>query len=109
MRKLLTTVALAALATSLVACGNGGGSSFVAPPAPPPPPPPPPPPTTVTISGAVTFDFVGSDSTTNGLDYGDITQRPARGIVVEALGSDGGVLTTTLTDDSGNYSVTVAS
>lgn len=66
-------------------------------------------PATVTISGAITFDFVPHNTATNGLDYGNIVERPARGIVVEALDSANTVLSTTITDAAGNYSVTVDS
>lgn len=44
---------------------------------------------------------------TNGLDYNAATPRPARGVVVEAAGSNGAVITSTVTSTTGAYSLTV--
>ncbi len=95
---------------ALTACG--GGSSV--PPPPPPvftggdtPPPPPPPSGDVTISGTVSWEDVGVDRDTITLDLSDLTLQPARGIVVEARDGSGAVITETVTDSQGNYSVTV--
>lgn len=66
-------------------------------------------PPSVNISGAVTFDFVPHDTGTNGLDYDNTVERPAAGVVVEALDSMGIVLATTNADANGNYFVTVDS
>jgi len=71
----------------------------------------------VTISGAVTFDNVphntapgtGSGVVGTALNYGGITQLPARGVVVQAVNGSGTVLDTDITDASGNYAVTVNS
>jgi hypothetical protein len=68
-----------------------------------------PAPSTVTISGAITFDFVPHNTATNGLDYDNTVERPARGIIVEVLDSADAVLSTTNTDATGNYAVTVDS
>jgi len=78
--------------------GCGGGSSNA---------PLPPPVTTVVVSGVITFDFVPTDST-NGLLYASTIQKPARGIVIEAIKTaDSSVLSTTSTDNTGNYTVTI--
>lgn len=57
----------------------------------------------VTVSGVVTFDRVPHDA--SGLDYSNISQDPARGVVVEAV--CGGVISNTVTDASGNYSLSI--
>ncbi len=79
------------------------------PPTPPPPTPPPPPPPTgsVSISGTATFDRVPSNGATGALDYNNIIRSPIRRHVVEAVDSAGAVVTTTSTDMTGRYSVTV--
>ncbi|MEL7480964.1 MAG: hypothetical protein AAGJ29_05345, partial [Pseudomonadota bacterium] len=98
-RIVMTTVLSAIASVGLVACGGDDAASPAAPvvPAPPPPPaappPPPPPSSSVTISGTVTFESVGVTNP-NGLtstfgwtlDPSDLTQLPARGVIVEAIG-----------------------
>jgi len=92
------------------ACSQSGSPTPPPPPPPAPPPPPPPPPgSNVTISGVVTFDLVPLNTATNGLDYNNITQSPARGIVVQALSSTGAILDTDVTNANGQYSVSVDS
>lgn len=62
-----------------------------------------------TISGAVKYDNVPHNTTTNGLDYSSITQDPVRGAVVELLdattlgSSSPAVVAATETDSVGNY------
>lgn len=110
---LFRIVLFAAAATLIAACSDGGSPTPTPPPATPtatpPTPPPPPSSTTVTISGAVTFDLVPFNVGTSGLDFDAITQAPARGIVVQALDSGGGILDTDVTNNSGQYSVSVSS
>ncbi|HUP91257.1 MAG TPA: PKD domain-containing protein, partial [Solimonas sp.] len=66
------------------------------------------PPGTVNVSGKVTFDRVPQDAT-GALDYGSISQEPARGITVQAMNAAGTtVLDTAVTDALGNYTLTVA-
>lgn len=111
MRSGLNSIRLAASALCflLAACsGSGSSGPGPAPPPPTPPPPPPPPPSgSVTISGAITYDFVPLNPSTNGLNYAATTQRPARNVVVEAANSSGTVLTSGLTDAAGAYSLSV--
>lgn len=105
------------LAFFLAACGGGssGGSSGPTPtptPTPPPTPTPTPTPTPdpstlVTISGAVTYDFVPHDSG-GGLNYDNISAQPVRGATVRAVNAVGALLAQDTTDASGNYAVTVA-
>ena len=85
----------------LPGCGGGGGDGGS---------PPPPPPPSVTVGGVVTFDRVPHDSGTGALDYGATFQSPVRGAVVEAIDAGGGItiLDSTLTDETGAYSLTVA-
>ncbi len=71
----------------------------------------------MTISGAVTFDeithLIGANVNTSvvgaALDYANITASPARFIVVEAVDGSGTVLDSDVTDQNGNYDVTVDS
>lgn len=60
----------------------------------------------VSLSGKLTFDLVPINTTTNGLNYSDIVQAPARGITMEALSAAGAVLATTVTDGAGDYAFT---
>ena len=71
-------------------CGGSGGSSLA---------------TSVTVSGAVTFDFVPADKV-SGLLYTNTSKKPARRVLVEAI-SDSSVLASTSTNDAGGYSVSV--
>jgi hypothetical protein len=57
------------------------------------------------IIGKITYDRVGVNSNGVGLDYNNITQEPAKQVVVQAIDSSGAVVATTTTDDSGNYSL----
>ena len=66
-----------------------------------------PQPTAVTISGSVTFDHVPFNTSTNGLNFGAITQDPAPGLTVEAVNAAGTVLQSSVTDAEGNYSLAV--
>ena len=65
-----------------------------------------PAPTNVIVSGRITYDRVPfSRLSGSGLDYAGTEQRPARGVVVELVRSDGTIATSTTTDQSGNYSL----
>ncbi len=90
---------------TLSACS--GGESSPTPP-PPPPPPAPPPASNVSISGTATFDRVPNNAANNALDYNNIVRAPIRRHVVEAIDTAGAVVSTTTTDATGRYSVTVA-
>ncbi|MGC6500003.1 MAG: hypothetical protein ACON4C_07405 [Henriciella sp.] len=61
----------------------------------------------MTISGAVTYDFVPHQADAIGLDYEATTQRPVRGVTVEAVNGSGTVLDTDVTTGTGTYAVTV--
>lgn len=63
----------------------------------------------MTISGQVTFDKVPHNNNFRGLNYDAITQEPARGVVVQAVDASGTVLETDVTDENGNYDVSVSS
>lgn len=64
-------------------------------------------PNIVTLSGAVTYDFVPHDNTLIGLDYTATTRKAGRGLVVELLDANNLVLATTITDNGGAYSFAV--
>ncbi len=67
-------------------------------------------PTTTVVSGKITYDRIRFMSTPgSGLDMDNPVASPARGVTVQALstGSTVSVLTSTQTDASGNYSLTV--
>src|SRR6185436_15774238 len=98
-----TVAAAATLTFSLVVTDNGGRSSTAA---------------TVnvtvnpagggngTVTGRVRFTRILA--TANGLNYGSPQLQPARGVMVRIVNAaTQGVLTTTSTDDQGNYSATV--
>jgi hypothetical protein len=87
---------------ALAACGGSGGDGDGG-------GTPPPTGGSVTVSGEVTFDRVPFAATVgDGLDFDSIAASPARGLTVEILDSDDqSVITTTATDDSGNYSASV--
>lgn len=64
---------------------------------------------TVTVSGDITFDSVPTDPVL-GLVYSYTTQKPVRGVVVEAINvADASILSTTSADNAGHYSVTIPS
>lgn len=108
---------VATLSSSLIlsACGGGGGSDSPPPPPPPPPPPvnptPPTPPINqnVSISGTITYDFVPHNVLTNGLNYVATSAQPVRGVEVQLLNSSDNTLSTTLTDDLGQYTLSAPS
>jgi hypothetical protein len=104
--RLVRSAALAALAGLLLsACGGGGGGGGGV------TPPPPPPPTNVTISGKITFDRIGFDTTLgNGLNPTAPVESPARQVTVQAIDAGSqAVLATAATDTNGDYSVSVPS
>ncbi|MGB0907502.1 MAG: hypothetical protein ACPGVT_08415 [Maricaulaceae bacterium] len=107
MKNKLKITLVSSVAMFVTACGGGGASA----PAPvvvtPPPVSGPTPTTPVTISGAATYDHVPFNTTTNGLNYANTQPRPIRGAVIEAVNGSGTVLDSTVSDASGNYSVTV--
>lgn len=63
--------------------------------------------TKVTISGKITFDEIKHNTATSALNYNTLSAEPARGVVVEAIDGAGGVLASTVTDASGDYSLDV--
>ena len=94
----------------LTGCG-GGGSNSSTPPAQPMSTNPPPPvqyATSTVISGKVTFDRV-PHTQSSGLDYANTVQNPIRGVVIEAVNASGDVVSESVSDSQGNYSLTVDS
>lgn len=67
------------------------------------------PPATVTVSGTVTFDKVPGSATGVGLDYANLTQAPARAVLVEAVQTSDRttVAASGSTDAAGHYSLEV--
>jgi hypothetical protein len=90
---------LALASLLLAACGGGGGGSSA------------PPPASVTISGRITFDRIGFETTLgNGLNPTAPVESPARQVTVQAIdASSSAVLATATTDANGDYSVSVPS
>ena len=100
----LTQVAL--LATTLAACSSSGDSGNGT--SPPPPPPPPPPPAGA-ITGVVQYEFPPPNNNCNGLNFGGVILRPIRQATVQLIDSNSlAVLDSTVSDDNGNYSLTVS-
>ena len=90
------TAGLALLLVS--ACGGGGSAGG----------PLTTPATSVSIGGRVSFDKVPfSASVDAGLDFARVATAPVRAATVEILSSAGGILVSGVTDDAGNYSLTV--
>jgi hypothetical protein len=96
---------LMSLAATLAACGGGGGGDSTAPPAPAPPPSSSGP---YTISGKAVFESVPTKTDGTGLNYAASVDKPIRSATVQLLDASNAVLATTATDDSGNYSVSLA-
>lgn len=63
---------------------------------------------TVIVSGTIQYERVPfSGSARGGLDYNNIQTLPVRGVVVEAISSNGCVMATTITSSMGNYALVV--
>jgi hypothetical protein len=101
LARLMTVVGLAAV--SVAGCGGGGVGNH--------PLPNTPGGSTVVVSGKITFDRVPFASTLgNGINPDAPIESPARQIVVEAVSVAGNaVLTSTVTNATGDYTVTVPS
>src|SRR3954468_13725508 len=98
--RLVRSAAPMALASLLLAaCGGGGGGGGGTPPA------------SVTISGRITFDRIGFETTLgNGLNPTAPVESPARQVTVQAIDAgNSAVLATATTDANGDYSVSVPS
>ena len=92
----------------LAACGGGSGSSVPATSsAAPAPVSVAPAVTTVTISGTVTYDHIPHKTQSRGLNYGAMSQEPARGVVVALLDNQGKIIKQTTTNEVGKYRFTV--
>jgi hypothetical protein len=61
----------------------------------------------VDISGVVSYDKVHPNSNYIGLDYGHITQEPARAIQIDAVGTSNQIIATGTTDNTGRYTLSV--
>lgn len=83
-----------ASACLLASCGGGGGSGGGG--------------GDVTVSGSAEYESVPNDPSSGALNYGAATFRPIRQATVQLIDSAGAVLGSTVTSDSGTYSVTMA-
>ncbi|HPF25578.1 MAG TPA: hypothetical protein PK159_03215 [Steroidobacteraceae bacterium] len=94
----LATLALLALAGCGGGGSSGGGGTL------------PPQPTDVVVSGRITFDRVPiGGGAGQGLDFAAVVLAPARAVTVEALAAaNSAVLASTVTNDTGNYSLSLA-
>ncbi|MGI9288137.1 MAG: hypothetical protein ACR2P1_22320 [Pseudomonadales bacterium] len=88
------------LACAVGACGGGGSSGGGDAPTPIGP--------QVSLSGTITYTRVPSAADGFGLDYGSAIDKPARGVVVEALSANDTVLDSTVTAANGAYSLSVS-
>ncbi|CAN5913349.1 hypothetical protein BH11PSE13_BH11PSE13_10000 [soil metagenome] len=101
-----------AVALLFTACGGGGGGgtsgfAFLPVTSPPETPSAPAAPATaVSVNGVVTYDSV--PNTAGPLAYAATVQKPVRGATVQLVSATQDVLATTTTDESGNYSASVA-
>jgi hypothetical protein len=121
--KTLSHLLLALAVAALQACGGGGdgaSTAAVAPATPPPaiklpttsPPVTPPPPAAgqVQISGLASFESVTNRAGAAGLDYGSITNKPMRGVLVLAVTASGtstNIVGSATTSDTGVYALNV--
>lgn len=85
---------VAAVAVFLQACGGGGGGGGDAPQA------------TVSISGIASYDSVTNNTTNGGLNYAAISNKPMRGITLQAV-SGTKVLASATTSITGAYTLAV--
>jgi hypothetical protein len=120
--QLLAASVLCITVGMLAACGGGGDSAPAAPspspspaptsgpsPAPAPtgtPAPAPPAGPPVVVTGVVTFASVPNNTATGALNYNAVTNKPARGVTVQAI-SGTTVLATASSSDQGTYSFTL--
>lgn len=89
---------LLTIALMMAACGSSSSGST------------PPPPLTVTISGNLSYEFPPPNALCRGLNFSNIQIRPIRQATVQLLDATGmTVLDSTVSDDTGSYSVTVGS
>jgi len=65
--------------------------------------------TTIVVSGRVTFDLVPFRVGFQGLDYANVVESPARGVVVEAVDAVGrtNIIVSTSSNATGDYSLSV--
>ena len=63
-------------------------------------------PSSVTLSGKLSFDYV-PHTVNSGLDFANVTARPIRGAVVEAVNASGTLLAQTISAADGSYSLNV--
>lgn len=87
---------LLTIALMMAACGSSSSGSS------------PPPPLTVTISGNLSYEFPPPNALCRGLNFSNIQIRPIRQATVQLLDAAGmTLLDSTVSDDTGSYSVTV--
>ncbi len=99
---------LAVCALALAACGGGGGGGGGEPAPGDPPASDPPPSGSVTISGKAQYEFPPPEPGCSGLDFNSIELRPIRQAPVQAIDpATQAVLAETVSDDSGDWSLTV--
>jgi hypothetical protein len=121
--KTLSHLLLALAVAALQACGGGGDGASTAAVAPvtsppaiklpttsPPVTPPPPAAGQVQISGLASFESVTNRAGAAGLDYGSITNKPMRGVLVLAVTASGtstNIVGSATTSDTGVYALNV--
>ena len=62
---------------------------------------------TIILSGKITYDLVPANSNYIGLDYDNIRQEAVKGAQVDAIDSSNQSVASTITDDMGNYTVSL--
>lgn len=93
---IIRIIAVSLVMITVSSCGSGGANSNNSAPQS----------GSVVITGVITFDFVLATQAA-GLNYAAIAQKPVRNVVIVAIkASDSSVLDSTLSDDSGSYSLT---
>jgi hypothetical protein len=92
-RPILSDILILILIFGLTACGGSNNTSTSE--------------SKIKVSGTISFDLIPFKIETLGLDFNNITQSPARGIVVEALNRFGSIIASTTTNEKGEYSLDV--
>ncbi len=100
----LRAAAVVTAGLALCACGGGGGGGTTT----PNPNPNPQPMGDTVVSGKISFERVPHNAS-NGLNFSATTSEPARLVPVELIDAANAVVASAVTDENGDYSMTVTS
>lgn len=92
-RPIFTNILIVILIFGITACGGGNQSSVSE--------------YKIKVSGRVSFDLVSFNTAGTALDFNNIEELPAKGIVVEAINTSGITIADGTTNENGEYSLQV--